>query len=61
MLPLLDSLIEKTNYHTQRLCKRLSEQLPTAQGQYTVNIHDSAGPLFKKSEKHVDDIRHTDF
>jgi hypothetical protein len=61
MLPLLDSLIKKTDYHTQRVCERLSKQLPTAQGQYTVNNYDPAGPLFKKPEKHVDDIREADY
>jgi hypothetical protein len=60
-LPLLDSLIQKTNYHTQKLCERLSKTLPKAQGQYTVNIYDPSGPLFKKSEKFVDDVRHSDF
>lgn len=61
VLPLLDSLIEKTDYHTQRLCERLSKQLPKSQGQYTVNIHDPAGPLFKKAAKFVADVRHSDF
>ena len=61
MLPLLDSLIEKTEYHTQRLCEQLSKKLPKGQGQYTVNIYDPAGPLFKNPEKHVDDVRHSDF
>lgn len=61
MLPLLDGLIEKTDYHTQRLGERLSKKLPKAQGQYTVNIHDPVGPLFKRSEKFIDDVRHSDF
>jgi hypothetical protein len=61
MLPLLDSLIEKTDYQNKRVCDRVSKKLPSAQGQYTVNIYDPNGPLFKKSEKPVDDIRHSDF
>ena len=61
MLPLLDSLIEKTDYHNKRVCDRLSKKLPSAQGQYTVNIYDPAGPLFRKPDKTVDDVRHSDF
>jgi hypothetical protein len=61
MLPLLDSLIEKTNYHNQRICGRLSKNLPGAQGQYIVNIYDPAGPLFKKPDTPIDDVRQSDY
>jgi hypothetical protein len=49
MIPLVESLIEKTNYRRQKYAKRFSKEIAKLpKGEFRLNVADPAAPLFTR-------------
>jgi hypothetical protein len=49
MIPLVDALIEKTNYHRLRFARKLKNHvLPLGIGEFRLNVVDPQAPLFSR-------------
>jgi hypothetical protein len=49
MAPLVNGLIEKTNYHRRKYAKKFSKQIVgLGKGEFRLNVVDPAAPLFTK-------------
>jgi hypothetical protein len=51
MLPLIERLIEKAQYYTEKHSKKLLRHIPSRRGQFAINIKDPAGPVFQRVPK----------
>jgi hypothetical protein len=57
MTPLVDKLIEKAQFHTNKHSEKLLKHLPSSQGDFQLNVENPNGPVFIKAVRAHPDVR----